>query len=165
MLISAVKVDNFKRIKRVELTLADVTVLIGGNNSGKSSLLQGIHLAITTLQSARSASISASKPVSTLGIDQLIFKPSSDPMRLHHRTDMSAKAGHDVTFTYANDVAADPKSFKLAMRAEKTPISASLSATTTYSMSEHRTAPAHCRSSCQGSPEWRYARSGGRTRS
>jgi hypothetical protein len=28
MLITAVKVNNFKRIKQVELTLADVTVLI-----------------------------------------------------------------------------------------------------------------------------------------
>jgi predicted ATPase len=40
MLISAVKIDNFKRIKQVELTLADVTVLIESNNSGKPSLLQ-----------------------------------------------------------------------------------------------------------------------------
>jgi energy-coupling factor transporter ATP-binding protein EcfA2 len=119
MIISAVKIENFKRIKQVELTLADVTVLIGGNNSGKSSLLHGIHLAITALQSARSASISTTKPVSTLGFDQLIFKPASDPMKLHHRTDMSSKTGPEITFTYAEDAAADPKSFKLSMRRGK----------------------------------------------
>src|SRR5262245_42538619 len=112
MLISAVTVDNFKRIKHVELTLADVTILIGGNNSGKSSLLQGIHLAITTLQSARSASISTTKPVSTLGFDQLIFKPASDPMKLHHRTDMSSKAGPEITFTYAQDATTNPRTYK-----------------------------------------------------
>ena len=74
MIISAIKIDKFKRINQVELNLAPVTVLIGGNNSGKSSLLQGIHLAITTLQSAQSAGIAPAKPVSTLGFDQLIFK-------------------------------------------------------------------------------------------
>ncbi len=75
MLISAIKIDHFKRLKQVELTLAPVTVLIGSNNSGKSSVLHGIHLAITTLQSARSASISTARPVRSLGFDQLIFKP------------------------------------------------------------------------------------------
>jgi energy-coupling factor transporter ATP-binding protein EcfA2 len=119
MLISAVKIENFKRIKQVELTLADVTVLIGGNNSGKSSLLQGIHLAITTLQAARSASISTTKPVSTLGFDQLIFKPASDPMKLSHRTDMSSKAGPEITFTYAADAVANPELFELSMRRGK----------------------------------------------
>lgn len=129
MLISAIKIDNFKRIKQVEITLADVTVLIGGNNSGKSSFLQGIHLAITTLQSARSASISTTKPVSTLGFDQLIFKPASDPMKLHHRTDMSSKTGPEIAFTYAAEATADLESFKLSMRRGK---NANISVTFTH---------------------------------
>src|SRR5262245_52010871 len=119
MIISAVKIGNFKRIREVELTLSEVTVLIGGNNSGKSSLLQGIHLAITTLQSARSASSLTSKPASTLGVDQLIFKPASDPMKLHHRTNMSSKNGADITFTYAADPTRDPSTFTISMRKGK----------------------------------------------
>ncbi|WP_249167413.1 AAA family ATPase [Bradyrhizobium elkanii] len=51
MLISAVKIEKFKRLATIELSLSNVTMLIGGNNSGKSSLLQSIHLLITTLQS------------------------------------------------------------------------------------------------------------------
>ena len=119
MLISAVNINNFKRIKQVEMTLAPLTVLIGGNNSGKSSLLQGVHLAITTLQSARSAGVSSTKPVSTLGFDQLLFKPANDPMKLHYRTDMSQRSGPDFYFTYAADQAADPNSFKISMRRGK----------------------------------------------
>lgn len=118
MLISAIRTENFKRIRDVEITLSDVTVLIGGNNSGKSSLLQGIHVAITALQSARCASAS-SKPVSTLGLEQLIYKPSSDPMQLNHKAEMSGKAGPDITFTYASTQADEPKSFKLSMRRGK----------------------------------------------
>ncbi len=52
MQISAVKIEKFKRLSSLEIALSDITVLIGGNNSGKSSLLQGVHLTITTLQSA-----------------------------------------------------------------------------------------------------------------
>jgi energy-coupling factor transporter ATP-binding protein EcfA2 len=119
MLISAVKIDSFKRIKQVEVALAEVTVLIGGNNCGKSSLLQGIHLAITTLQSARSASLSSTKPSSTLGIDQFLYKPSNQPTRLNHRTDMTSKTGPEFIFTYRDSPSADPKDFKLTMRRGK----------------------------------------------
>jgi predicted ATP-dependent endonuclease of OLD family len=80
MQISAIKIDKFKRLPSLEIALSDITVLIGGNNSGKSSLLQGIHLAITTLQSARSATNKA-QPASTLGIDQFLYKPSNQPIR------------------------------------------------------------------------------------
>ncbi len=76
MLISAVTVEKFKRLSGLELPLSNVTMLIGGNNSGKSSLLQAIHLMITTLQSARSAT-NKSQPASTLGVDQFLYKPSN----------------------------------------------------------------------------------------
>jgi hypothetical protein len=55
--LTAVKIDNFRRTKQVELTLADITILIGCNNSGN---LQGRR--DHDLTSARSASISAAKP-------------------------------------------------------------------------------------------------------
>ena len=108
MLVNSITIDNFKRISHAELALAPVTVLIGGNNSGKSSLLQGIHLAITALQPARSVSATAN-PVSTLGIDQLTFRPANDPMKLHHRTAMSQISGPEFTFTYTDGEAADPQ--------------------------------------------------------
>ena len=118
MRISTIRINNFKRIKNIELHLNSVTVLIGGNNSGKSSLLQGIHLAITTLQSARSAS-PEKKPVSTLGFDQLIFKPASDPMKLNHQADMSSSIGPEFTFVYSTDETDDESSFDLKMRRGK----------------------------------------------
>src|SRR5262245_54376458 len=118
MQISAIKIDKFKRLWSVEFGLAEVTVLIGGNNSEKSSLLQGIHIAITTLQSARTAS-TAAQPVSTLGIDQFLYKPSSQPIRLHHRSHMTSKSGPEFTFTYSDNQTDDPKEFGLVMRRGK----------------------------------------------
>ncbi|AWL96365.1 AAA family ATPase [Bradyrhizobium ottawaense] len=120
MHISSVTIEAFKRVKQVELSLADVTILIGGNNSGKSSVLQGIHFAVTTLQSARSASLSPNKPINTLGFEQLIFKPASDPMKLHHASDMNTTKGPVFTFNYATDAAPDdPKQFRFMMRRGK----------------------------------------------
>ncbi len=118
MIISAVKIEKFKRISSVEMALSDVTVLIGGNNSGKSSLLQGIHLAITTLQSARSASTKA-LPASTLGIDQFLYKPSNQPIRLNHKSDMTSKIGPEFTFTFQETHTGTVKEFILKMRRGK----------------------------------------------
>ena len=118
MEILAIKVEKFKRLSSVEITVGNVTVLIGGNNSGKSSFLQGIHLAITTLQSARSAS-SKVQPASTLGVDQFLYKPSNQPVRLNHKVEMTSKSGPDFTFTYREAETDAPKNFGLKMRRGK----------------------------------------------
>ena len=118
MLISAVKIEKFKRLPSLELPLSNVTMLIGGNNSGKSSLLQGIHLTITTLQSARSATNKA-QPASTLGVDQFLYKPSNQPTRLNYGADMTSKTGPEFTFTYREAVTDAPKDFGLKMRRGK----------------------------------------------
>ncbi len=41
--LRAVEVAAFKRLEKIEILTPELTVLVGGNNSGKSSLLQGIH--------------------------------------------------------------------------------------------------------------------------
>jgi len=76
--LHAVEVSAFKRLPKIELS-----VLVGGNNSGKSSLLQGIHFAITVLQSAQ-LSADGGKPINTLGFDQFIYKPTRDLIRLNY---------------------------------------------------------------------------------
>lgn len=48
--LTKVKVENFKRIRHAELALGPVTYIVGGNNSGKSSVIQAIHTATTIAQ-------------------------------------------------------------------------------------------------------------------
>lgn len=52
MIIDEIQIKNFKRVSDVIVKLRDVTYLVGGNNSGKSSVLQAIHMAVSCAQRA-----------------------------------------------------------------------------------------------------------------
>jgi predicted ATP-dependent endonuclease of OLD family len=51
--LASVVIRRFKLIEQIEIPLEDVTLLIGANNSGKSSVLQAIHFAVSIAQTAR----------------------------------------------------------------------------------------------------------------
>ena len=51
--LTSVIIRRFKLIQDAEIPLKDVTLLIGANNSGKSSVLQAIHFAVSIAQTAR----------------------------------------------------------------------------------------------------------------
>ncbi|MFJ2315471.1 ATP-dependent nuclease [Glutamicibacter sp. NPDC087661] len=48
--IDAVRIRNFKKIQDTRISLGPITYLVGGNNSGKSSVLQAIHTAVSCAQ-------------------------------------------------------------------------------------------------------------------
>lgn len=50
--ITKVKICNFKSIPEIELSLDRINVLVGGNNAGKSSILQAVQFAIGVAQTA-----------------------------------------------------------------------------------------------------------------
>lgn len=118
MELQAIEVTSFKRLQRIELLTPTLTVLVGGNNSGKSSLLQGIHFAITVLQSAR-LSAEGGKPLNTLGFDQFIYKPTGDLIRLNHAGPITSKVGPEFSFTYTDAGSPDHKKFDLKLRRGK----------------------------------------------
>jgi len=62
------------------MDLGDISVLVGGNNSGKSSIIQGLHFGIAILQTVGLAEKwTAAKTLSTsLSPNQLIYSPSED---------------------------------------------------------------------------------------
>lgn len=48
--IDAVRIKNFKKLEDARIELGPITYLVGGNNSGKSSVLQAIHTAVSCAQ-------------------------------------------------------------------------------------------------------------------
>lgn len=50
--IDAVRIRNFKKLRDARIELGPITYLVGGNNSGKSSVLQAIHTAVSCAQTS-----------------------------------------------------------------------------------------------------------------
>ncbi|MFN7156718.1 MAG: ATP-dependent nuclease [Acidovorax sp.] len=50
MQVDRISVVNFKRVVELEIDVGSITYLVGGNNSGKSSVLQAIHMGVSCAQ-------------------------------------------------------------------------------------------------------------------
>ncbi|MGB6372044.1 MAG: AAA family ATPase [Methylocella sp.] len=84
MRLQNLTIERFKRLERIDFNLNGVNILIGGNNSGKSTIIQAVHFAFTLLQSLNIANkwpVTAKKS-STISPTELIYIPSEDPYSL-----------------------------------------------------------------------------------
>jgi len=84
MRLTGITIERFKLLERVDFDIDGVNAFIGGNNSGKSTIIQAVHFAFTILQSLN---ISNKWPVkakksSTISPLELIYIPSEDPYSL-----------------------------------------------------------------------------------
>lgn len=81
--LQSVRLQRFKRINDAAFDLRRVNVLVGGNNAGKSSIIQGLHFGIGLLQSIALAdkslgTASADTLSTSLNPNQLIYSPSEE---------------------------------------------------------------------------------------
>ena len=79
MILKSIKIKNFKAIKICEFDLTSVTLLVGANNAGKSSILQAIHFASTLMRSAAEAN-----KQSTLSLSSADYVPTESYRELAH---------------------------------------------------------------------------------
>jgi energy-coupling factor transporter ATP-binding protein EcfA2 len=84
--LQSIRLQRFKRIIDAPLDIRGINVLVGGNNSGKSSVIQGLHFGIALLQTvALTEKWTTSDTQSTsLNPNQLIYSPSEDVYALGH---------------------------------------------------------------------------------
>jgi hypothetical protein len=75
-----VHIRRFKNISDTPFDLRDINVIVGANNSGKSSILQAIHFAIGAIQSLNLEGrlVGEGSLTSTVNPAQLIYVPSED---------------------------------------------------------------------------------------
>ncbi|MDE1163779.1 MAG: AAA family ATPase [Acidobacteriaceae bacterium] len=84
--VESIEIENFKAIKRTKVPLGDVTVLVGPNSSGKSSVLQAVHWA------ARAASYISPKNTSEMmSFDRIDYLPSSEPLKTAHKAELKSE--------------------------------------------------------------------------
>jgi len=79
-MIDTINIKNFKNIQDLSLTLDNMNVLVGSNNSGKSSILQGIQFAVSVAQTTNfeNSRWSHDKLATSLTPEQLIYTPFRD---------------------------------------------------------------------------------------
>ncbi|MBU3639632.1 ATP-dependent endonuclease [Polynucleobacter sp. AP-RePozz3-80-G7] len=95
--LRSIEIKNFKAIDSIDLPLSDVTILVGPNGSGKSSVLQAIHWA------ARAASyIPPRKQSEVINFERLDYSPSSDPLKMAHKKELSSDRGTAPTVVTFN---------------------------------------------------------------
>jgi predicted ATPase len=101
--ISSFTVRRFKRLQDVTVDLADVTVFVGANNSGKSSILQAIHFGVALAQSSLQVGGVAwgqDKYELSFSPSDLLYTPVSDVLTVATGGTLVEAPGQRVEFTF-----------------------------------------------------------------
>ena len=110
--ISAVRIQNFKKISDTRIELGPITYLVGGNNSGKSSVLQALHTAVSCAQ----ASVELGQRV--VAETSLRYSPVADFALLGHDAPYENRSGGKrgiVEFEGLAAGTADPAEYRIEM--------------------------------------------------
>ncbi|WP_133053717.1 AAA family ATPase [Mycolicibacillus trivialis] len=105
------QIQRFKSIEDLVIEPGEVTVLVGPNNSGKSSALQALQFAVSVCQSLESNS-SRGTPrkdgaySGTLGYDQLLYTPLKDVLKLGRHGELTQNADTAISICLEVDGAA-----------------------------------------------------------
>ena len=106
MKLQNIKIDRFKRLASIDFNVDGVNILVGGNNSGKSTIIQAVHFAFTLFQSLTISNKWPAKDKTSLTISptELIYIPSEDPYALGHggRLLEDSDKGIAIQFTFDN---------------------------------------------------------------
>ena len=95
--LDSIEISNFKAIQNIKIPLSEVTIMVGPNSSGKSSVLQAIHWA------ARAASYIPPKNQSeVVSFERLDYSPSSEPLTTAYKGELSSDTKTDPTTVVFN---------------------------------------------------------------
>lgn len=120
--ITKIEIRDFKRIANLTLELAPITALVGGNTSGKSSVLQAIQLGTSLLQAAhRPRPRSNANIVGSVSDEQVSFRPTHNIVDLRRGRPATEREGFEISLSgnmLIDDVRVD-KSLTLQVRRGK----------------------------------------------
>lgn len=105
-MLSSVKIERFKNIVEIEIKLKGINLLIGANNSGKSSIQQAIQFAVSIAQSTRQQGALWNKQdrcPSSLSSETLIYSPLKDIDALAPNGKLRTEEGKCIKVTFNDD--------------------------------------------------------------
>ena len=98
MILSSLTIKHFKKLEEISIPLSPINILVGGNNSGKTCVLQAAHFGISVLQSGRFVKERYGLTPKTLSSEQLRYIPTDDLMRLSHKRPISQNHGIEISY-------------------------------------------------------------------
>jgi ABC-type cobalamin/Fe3+-siderophores transport system ATPase subunit len=90
MNLKEIQINRFKKIYSSRLVLSDLNILVGTNGSGKSSIIQAIHLASCLMRQAAEVRQDRTSPVS---INELDYLPTDTYWELGHGANWGNRVG------------------------------------------------------------------------
>lgn len=95
-------VERFKNIERVELDVSGLSLLVGGNNAGKSSILQAIQFGISVAQtsSIQGGSWVGDRFSTSIGQSDLVYSPIKDVLSLARNGRLREPEAEAIRITY-----------------------------------------------------------------
>ncbi|WP_319244059.1 AAA family ATPase [uncultured Propionivibrio sp.] len=104
-MLNSISIQKFKGISAIDLSLGRVNVIIGGNNAGKSSILQAIQFAVSIAQttSTQNTRWSGDRMPSSLSSNDLIYAPIQDVYALGHNGSLQEDPGEAIQISFSAD--------------------------------------------------------------
>lgn len=97
-MLKSVTIRRFKNLSNVAIPLERINILVGTNNSGKSSILQGIAFAVSIAQTSK-----LQGEVTTLSPEQLIYTPLRDVSALAFGGDLKQSRQHAIEILFNHE--------------------------------------------------------------
>ncbi|WP_171941165.1 ATP-dependent nuclease [Herbaspirillum rubrisubalbicans] len=97
-----VKIERFKSLDNVELDLSGITLLVGGNNAGKSSVLQAIQFGASVAQTSamQGGNWREDRVATSIGQSDLVYSPIKDVLSLGRNGRLREPQGEAINITY-----------------------------------------------------------------
>ena len=95
-------IERFKNIEHVQFTVEDINLLVGGNNAGKSSILQALQFGVSAAQtSVIQGGVWAQDRLSTsIGQSDLVYAPIKDVLSLARNGLLKQREEEAIQITY-----------------------------------------------------------------
>ncbi len=95
-MLSSITLRRFKNLEEVTIPLRRIKVMVGTNNSGKSSVLQGVAFGVSVAQTAY-----VKGNAKTLSPDSLIYAPLRDVSALAHGGELRTREEHAIEVVFS----------------------------------------------------------------
>lgn len=105
-MLKSISIKKFKGIHQINLPLAEINVLVGGNNAGKSSILQAIQFAVSIAQttSTQNTRWVGDRMPSSLSSGDLIYTPINDVYSLGYNGLLQEDLSEAIQVAFESDV-------------------------------------------------------------